>query len=563
MQRPAGRGVRRVMTVLKLVSTTAKLRPIILRATVGIALAIALAAACTSDDSQQQQQSQIQQQGTAAEPPQQQADAADQQQAQLDDDQQPEQSAAQAEGEQADVEPAGAESEDQADDQDEPYAADKMSSEDQQQATENIPPIRRWLVDGAPLNPSAPAEGDEYGWGAAIEGDVLAVSAPYHDAAGQDTGAVFVFERIDGEWLETAYLTPEYPDSHGWFGRWIALEQGRLVIGAPYEDVIGLDGVRIDDSGIAYVYEKVGGEWRRTGTLLPAAPKAGASFGWSVSIWGDRIAVSAWQDTVGDMMVGSVTTYIQRKGLWQPEAIFQPQDPTHLHMFGRDIELYENILVVGAPGDDTIAEDAGAIFVWHYYANQWNFAGKLLASDGAAADRLGSQVALQDGWLASGGYDHDTPAWSNGAVYVWKLENIWYFHSKLQPSDLQPGDWFGYSVDINDGILVAGSPHRAHPETGTYRSGAAYAFELVDDRWVEIGVFGPVDAIESGASAEFGWVTEVDGMTSVVGAWLADAEAGPDAGAAAVYEIPEDFDESTDQESAEDEDEDEDEDDGS
>lgn len=512
---------------------------------IGLALllmaAVGVAAACT-DDQPQQQQSQMQQQDAAASEQPDQQDA-DQQQAQADADV-AEQQQEQSESEPSDVQQTSQQQQPQSDDEDEPYATDAMTSEDQQQATENIPPIRRWLVDGVPLNPSVPAEGDEYGWGAAIEGDVLAVSAPYHDANGQDTGAVFVFERSNGEWVETAYLTPDYPDSHGWFGRWIALDQGRLVIGAPYEDMIGIDGARIDDSGIAYVYEKVGGAWRRTGTLLPAVPQAGASFGWSVSSWGDRIAVSAWQDSVDDMMVGSVTTYIQRKGLWQPEAVFHPQDPSQLHMFGRDIELYENILVVGAPGDDTIAEDAGALFVWHYYANQWNFAGKLLASDGAAADRLGSQVALHDGWLASGGYDHDTPAWSNGAVYVWKLDNLWNFHSKLQPSDLQPGDWFGYSVDINDGILVAGSPHRAHPETGTYRSGAAYAFELIDDRWVEIGVFGPVDAIESGASAEFGWVTEVDGMTSVVGAWLADAEAGPDAGAAAVYEIPEDFEQS-------------------
>ena len=418
-----------------------------------------------------------------------------------------------------------------------PYGTGSADEADDQPAPP-IPPVRAWLAEGTALTPSVAAERDEYGWSAAIEGDVIAVGAPYHDERGDDTGAVFIFERIEGEWVETAYLLPPFPDPLGWFGRWLALDSGRLVIGAPYEDGLAEDGSRIDDSGVAYVYEKVGAEWQRTGTVLPPVPTAGASFGWSVAVSGDRIAVAAWEAPLMGIESGSVTTFKQHKGLWQAEAVFRPHEPGQRLQFGRDIELEDNVLVVGAPGDDTIAEDAGAIYVWHFYNDEWNFAGRLLAADGNANDQLGSQVALQPPWLASGGYDHDDPYWSAGATYVWKLDMIWNFHAKLASSDLQPGDWFGYSVDIHGERMVIGAPHRAHPETGTYRSGAAYAFELRDDQWVEVGVLGPVDAVEAGERAEFGWVAEIDGATAVVGAWLADTEAGEDAGAAAVYELP-------------------------
>ena len=418
-----------------------------------------------------------------------------------------------------------------------PYAADQDEAEDEEPAAP-VAPIRQWLAEGVPLTPSVPAERDEYGWSAVIEGDVIAVGAPFHDELGENTGAVFIFERIDGEWVETAYLLPPYPDPLGWFGRWLAMDDGRIVIGAPYEDGQRLDGSRIDDSGVAYVFEKVAGTWIRTGTLQPNEPQAGASFGWSVAISGDRIAVAAWEDAVEGIEAGSVTTYRQRKGLWQAEAVFRPNEPSHRQLFGRDIDLQDGVLVVGAPGDDTIAEDAGAVFVWHYYNDEWNFAGRLLASDAIPGDALGSQVALHGPWLASGAYDHDDPIWSTGATYVWKLETLWEFHAKLQASDMQPGDWFGYSVDIKDGRMVIGAPHRAHPESGTYRSGAAYAFALFDDEWVEVGVLGQVDAVEAGERAEFGWVTVIDGTTAVVGAWLADTPAGEDAGAAAVYELP-------------------------
>ncbi len=419
---------------------------------------------------------------------------------------------------------------------DDPYASG--DSQPDQESVAPVPPIRTWLAEGVSLTPSLPAEFDEYGWSTVIEGDVLAVSAPYHDVLGEDTGAVFIFERIDDAWVETAYLLPPFADPLGWFGRWLALDAGRLVIGAPYEDVLTEDGSFIEDAGVAYVYEKINGEWMRTGTLLPAVPNAGASFGWSLAISGDRIAVAAWEDQVEGVGAGSVTVYRQHKGLWRAEAVLTPAEPSERQMFGRDIALDDNVLVVGAPGDDTIAEDAGAVFVWHYYNDVWNFAGKLLASDGFELDRLGSQVALDGNWLASGGYDHDDPLWSMGAVYVWKLDSLWHFHSKLTASDAQPGDWFGYAAAIEGDRMVIGAPHRAHPESQTYRSGAAYAFELRDDRWVEVGVFGPVDAVLAGERAEFGWATDISGHTVVVGAWLADTAAGEDAGDAAVYEIP-------------------------
>lgn len=517
-----------------------------------VALTFLALAACTEPDEQdpdpqtQQDQQQVQQQQDASRQPPPAADSSrqqqDQQQAEQPAEVEQQQQEQDAESSAADSMQRGQQTSQQQQDDgygsSDPYGEQQAEEQDDQPALV-VPPVRTWLAEGTALPPSVPAMGDEYGWSAVIEGDVIAVGAPYHDELGEDTGAVFIFERIDGEWLETAYILPPFPDPLGWFGRWLAIGDGRIVIGAPYEDGRALDGSRIDDSGVAYVYEKVDGEWTRTGTLLPQVASWGASFGWSVAISGDRIAVSAWEDPLMGEETGSVTTFTQHKGLWRAEAVIQPAAGSQRMMFGRDIELQDNVLVVGAPGDDTIAEDAGAVYVWHFYGGEWNFAGKLLASDGIAHDRLGSQVALRLPWLASGAYDHDDPFWSAGATYVWKLDNLWDFHSKVEASDMQPGDWFGYSVDIQGDYMVVGAPHRAHPETGTYRSGAAYTFELIDNKWVEVGVLGPVDAVEAGESAEFGWVTEIHGATAVVGAWLADTAAGgKDAGAAAVYEIP-------------------------
>ncbi len=520
------------------------------------ALALCAFSACSGDNPPSSAQ-----ENAASEPAQQQTAAAAAQpqpqphrQPEPDPDEQQEQAEAEDAEQQAEPASAAQMQQEQEESQSEPPSAQDQPAqgygsddayggaptESQEAAAIAVPPVRQWLVEGVALLPSVPAELDEYGWSAVIEGDVIAVSAPYHDALGEDTGAVFIFERIAGEWIETAYLLPPYPDPQGWFGRWLALGDGRLVIGAPYEDVRLRDGTFVGDAGVAYVYEQINGMWQRTGTLLPETPYAGASFGWSVSIYDNRIAVAAWEDAIDGAEAGSVTIYREQKGLWLPEAVVWPNEPSHRMMFGRDIEMDQGVLAVGAPGDDTLADNAGAVYVYHYYNNDWHFTAKLLSPTGAAGDRLGSQVALQQPWIAAGAYEDDGTVWSGGATYVWKLGSVWELHSRLEPSDLQPGDWFGYSVDIKGSHMVVGAPHRAHPESGTFRSGAAYAFALVENEWVEVGVLGPVDAVEAGARAEFGWATEIDGQTAVVGAWLADAPIGEDAGAAAVYELPAD-----------------------
>ena len=279
---------------------------------------------------------------------------------------------------------------------------EKRYDNDQPAQTIDVPP-RDALSGGFPLLPSAAGEGDEYGWSAALDGDVLAVGAPYHDAVAEDAGAVFVFERRGDKWVEAAKLLPPFGEALGWFGRWLALDDGRLVVGAPYENLTPVEGGDlVIDAGAAYVYEEVDGEWRRTATLLPDPPVPGASFGWSVAIDGDRLAVAAWAESAGAEQSGAVYVYRHAKGAWRLEARVAPPEPQETHQFGRDIELEDNVLVVGAPGhDDGETPDVGAVFVYHQYDFNWNFAGRYLAPGVEEGDGLATQVALSLPWFAA------------------------------------------------------------------------------------------------------------------------------------------------------------------
>ncbi len=471
------------------------------------------------------------------------AETVEQPASQVSDQTQPEPSPTPAQAQMQQEEPAAVAEAGYGADAGEPTTTQTDPQAPPQQNTYGEPPPRvadprQALAAGVPLLPSASAMGDEYGWSAAIDGDIIAVGAPYHDAVAENAGAVFVFERQDGEWVETALLLPPYGERLGWFGRWLALDDGRLVIGAPYEDValVGSEDLVVD-AGSAYVYEVIGGVWRRTATLLPEPVLPGASFGWSVAIDGDRLAIAAWGDTVDEERVGAVYVYRESKGQWRLEARVVPPDPQPSHQFGRDIDLQENVLVVGAPGYDGEYSDVGAIYVYHQFEFAWNFAGKYVAPDGGAGDGLGTQVALDLPRIAAGAHGHDQEGWDAGVLYLWRLYDTWEYDTRLVASDGAANDWFGYASAIDGNMMVVASPGRADPETGLYRTGAAYVFELVDEAWVERGVLGPVDPATAGEKAEFGWVIDLDAGEGVIGSWLADAAVGEDAGAAAVFVI--------------------------
>jgi hypothetical protein len=97
------------------------------------------------------------------------------------------------------------------------------------------------------LLPADGAQSDIFGLSVAINGNVVAVGAPYHDALGTDSGAVYLFDAISGAQL--AKVVPEDGAAGDLFGFSVALDGTRLVVGAPLDDDSALD------AGSAYVFD--------------------------------------------------------------------------------------------------------------------------------------------------------------------------------------------------------------------------------------------------------------------------------------------------------------------
>lgn len=79
---------------------------------------------------------------------------------------------------------------------------------------------------------------ERLGWRVAVEGDLIAASAPYADVQFSDDGAVYTWRLVDGALVNETMLS--YDMGYHWknlgYGD-LVLAQGRVIVGAPHDDV--------------------------------------------------------------------------------------------------------------------------------------------------------------------------------------------------------------------------------------------------------------------------------------------------------------------------------------
>jgi hypothetical protein len=239
------------------------------------------------------------------------------------------------------------------------------------------------------------------------------------------------------------------------FGMNVSADAGRAVVGSPGDDDNG------SFSGSAYVFDVATGQELRKLHSSDGAPSD--SFGSAVAIDWNRIVVSApWND---DWAADSGSAYIFDVDTGQQLFKLGASDAGAGDHFGDAVAIGGNLVVIGAPEQDTVGYNAGAAYVFDVRTGQELF--KLLASDGEGYDRFGKAVAVSGTRIAIGSPHHDT---QKGVVYLFDGVTGRQL-SKLVSLDIGFHDGFG-------GALSACGDHLAIGATGNGDAGAVYIFDL-------------------------------------------------------------------------------------
>lgn len=197
----------------------------------------------------------------------------------------------------------------------------------------------------------------------------------------------------------------------------------------------------------------------------------------------------------------------------QCEQKLAPSELEYLDHFGLAVALDGDTVLVGAPNDDDVAEDAGAAYVYERGGSGWIQASKLVAWDGAYADYFGRSVALDGETAVIGAWRHDTSGGSTGAAYVFQRTAAgWLLSAELVPSIPVSGAAFGLSVAIDEDTIVVG----AYQDNGlSQRTGAAYVFQRGATGWSETA---KLVASDGAIDDYFGLSVAIYGNVAAVGA---------------------------------------------
>ena len=312
-------------------------------------------------------------------------------------------------------------------------------------------------------------------------GQTVAISGNYAVAGDASHSLAIVLERIGDSWQETATLRPLSGSADSGFGYSVSISGNYIIIGA-YRDET--DGIY---PGSAYVFEKIDGTWIEVAKLTASDGPSAFNFGYSVSISGSSAIVGAGILDVAGKNHGRAYMFERINDTWTEVAKLAAGDEgTSDDLFGYSVSISGNYAVIGSHHDNEKGYNAGSAYVFERIDNSWTEVAKLTASDAAAQDRFGCSVSISGDYILIGAYySDDYGITAFGSAYIFKRVGTWKEIVKLLPSktsDVQGA--FGRAVSISGNYAIIGAHgdyHNSHQQAGS-----AYIYKNVEDSWTEI-----------------------------------------------------------------------------
>ncbi|HEY4632638.1 MAG TPA: ELWxxDGT repeat protein, partial [Candidatus Limnocylindrales bacterium] len=299
-----------------------------------------------------------------------------------------------------------------------------------------------------------PQVGSQFGASVAIDGDLLVVGAPFDDAPAADSGMAYVFNVRTGAFM--ALFNP-FPGVGDRFGTSVALADGRVLVGAPFDDTAATD------AGAAYLFDAF------TGTLLLPAimkslPAASDNFGNAVALSHDHALVGAPFDKTAASNAGAAYLFDAQRGT--PVRTFANPEPLANDQFGSAVALSGEQALISTPFHGT-----GVAYLFD--ARTGERRRTFLDPSPTGSDRFGTSLALSGTRVLIGeNLDSTTALFAGGAhLFDGKTGGLLRSYPNPEPA---VADIFGFSVALGAGRVVAGVPG---DDVGAGGSGIAYVLE--------------------------------------------------------------------------------------
>jgi hypothetical protein len=178
--------------------------------------------------------------------------------------------------------------------------------------------------------------------------------------------------------------------------------------------------------------------------------------------------------------------------------------------FGADVSISGDYAVAGAYGHSGYS---GSAYVYQRTGSSWNVVAKLTASDQGDGDVFGVQVAIKDDYVIVGAPSKDS---YSGAAYLFKKpESGWADMTetlKLTAPDPAAHDHFGGGVAIGSDYALISAAYDDNANGAD--AGSAFLFRISDSTWTQL------TASDGVGGDHFGATVGINGNDAIVGADL-------------------------------------------
>ncbi|MGB5325532.1 MAG: FG-GAP repeat protein, partial [Pseudomonadales bacterium] len=211
-------------------------------------------------------------------------------------------------------------------------------------------------------------------------GDVVAVSGSYavignrrDNEAGEGAGAAWVYKKVDGEWQPMQKLLPDAGDYES-FGWSVAIDGETIAVGAPQQS-------EVFEQGGVYLFGLSGGIWESLAWLSDELASDSAGQGASVALRNGTLVVgapgAASSAASGSInRAGQVYVYTGSGDSWSQQAVLEAfgpgVSPQQFSGFAESVAFSGEYVVTGAQGNDALGSNAGQAYVFERTGTTWS-----------------------------------------------------------------------------------------------------------------------------------------------------------------------------------------------
>ncbi len=368
------------------------------------------------------------------------------------------------------------------------------------------------------------AEEDFFGNAVAITDNYMMIGAGYDDDNGSRSGSVYVYEKLDNQWEQTAKLIASDGSENDFFGYTITMNDEWAFISS-----VGADTY----AGKVYVFHNISGVWQEESILTASDATEYDFFGYAMDNSGEYVVIGAYGNDDAATESGAIYLFRWVDGSWIEHQKLTAEDAAANDKFGISVAMNNSFVVVGAPENANEGVKTGSVYLFHNAMDDWIPFDKLTAEDAALGDHFGSSVAIDDYYFVVGAeYKNEGETWS-GAAYVYQdYGDNWEQTAKLTPTDPALYQYFGHSADVfQNHILIGGKGETSFSQD---QKGVAYMFNYTSENntWNTLAKIQPQ---EYEASDFFGRSVCMSSNAILIGAHASDVNY-EDAGIAYVFD---------------------------